>query len=47
MRTIEVQGLSIFYREAGKAGSRKLVMLHGFPASSHQFTTIHFFSAKW
>jgi hypothetical protein len=31
VRTIEVQGLSIFYREAGKAGSPKLVMLHGFP----------------
>src|SRR6266702_1290276 len=40
MRTIEVQGLCIFYREAGKAGSPKLVMLHGFPASSHQYRNL-------
>lgn len=40
MGTIEVQGLSIFYREAGKPGSPKLVMLHGFPASSHQYRNL-------
>src|SRR5215510_6415799 len=40
MRTIEVQGLSIFYREAGQAGSPKLVLLHGFPASSHQYRNL-------
>ena len=38
--TIEVQGLNIFYREAGKAGNPKLVLLHGFPASSHQFRNL-------
>ena len=40
MKTIEVQGLNIFYREAGKPGSPKLVLLHGFPASSHQYRNL-------
>jgi len=35
--TIDVDGLGIFYREAGKLGNPKLVFLHGFPASSHQY----------
>src|SRR5215475_8637664 len=35
--TIEALGLNIFYREAGKPGNPKLVLLHGFPASSHQY----------
>lgn len=38
--TIEVQGLNIFYREAGMPGSPKLVLLHGFPASSHQYRNL-------
>ena len=38
--TIEVQGLNIFYREAGKPGNPKLVLLHGFPASSHQYRNL-------
>jgi pimeloyl-ACP methyl ester carboxylesterase len=38
--TIEVQGLNIFYREAGTPGSPKLVLLHGFPASSHQYRNL-------
>jgi pimeloyl-ACP methyl ester carboxylesterase len=36
-KTIDVNGLKIFYREAGKPTSPKLVLLHGFPASSHQY----------
>ena len=40
MGTIEVQGLSIFYREAGKSSDPKLVLLGGFPASSHQFRNL-------
>jgi pimeloyl-ACP methyl ester carboxylesterase len=36
-RTIEVDGVSIFYREAGSAGQPKLLLLHGFPTSSHMF----------
>ena len=35
--SIMVDGLNIFYREAGKKGDPKLVLLHGFPASSHQY----------
>lgn len=38
--TIEVQGLNIFYREAGRSGSPQLVLLHGFPASSHQYRNL-------
>jgi len=35
--TTEVAGLKIAYREAGRPGNPKLVLLHGFPASSHQY----------
>ncbi len=38
--TIMVQGLNIFFREAGKPGNPKLVFLHGFPASSHQYRNL-------
>jgi pimeloyl-ACP methyl ester carboxylesterase len=38
--TIEVQGLNIFYREAGRSGNPQLVLLHGFPASSHQYRNL-------
>ena len=36
-KTVEVDGLKIAYREAGNAAHPKLVLLHGFPASSHQY----------
>ena len=36
-RTVNVDGLSVFYREAGVPGAPKLLLLGGFPASSHQF----------
>jgi pimeloyl-ACP methyl ester carboxylesterase len=36
-RSAKVEGLNIAYREAGDPGSPKLVLLHGFPASSHQY----------
>jgi pimeloyl-ACP methyl ester carboxylesterase len=32
-----VDGLSVAYREAGRPGNPKVVLLHGFPASSHQY----------
>jgi pimeloyl-ACP methyl ester carboxylesterase len=35
--SLEVNGLNIAYREAGEASSPKLVLLHGFPSSSHQY----------
>ena len=36
-RTITVQGLEVFYREAGDPSRPTLVLLHGFPASSFMF----------
>jgi len=35
--SIAVDGLNIAYREAGDPTNPKLVLLHGFPASSHQY----------
>src|ERR1700753_3478323 len=32
-----VRGLKIFYREAGSKDSPTIVLLHGFPSSSHMF----------
>lgn len=36
-RTVDVDGIDLFYREAGKPGLPKLLLLHGFPSSSHMF----------
>ena len=36
-RTADVNGLKVFYREAGDVNSPKLLLLHGFPSSSHMF----------
>ncbi len=36
-RTTEVDGLNVFYREAGSPPSPKLLLLHGFPSASHMF----------
>jgi pimeloyl-ACP methyl ester carboxylesterase len=36
-RSVEVDGLSIFYREAGRADAPTLLLLHGFPSSSRMF----------
>jgi pimeloyl-ACP methyl ester carboxylesterase len=35
--SIKVNGLNIAYREAGDPSAPKIVLLHGFPASSHQY----------
>jgi len=35
--SIQVDGLNIAYREAGNPANPKLVLLHGFPSSSHQY----------
>ncbi|WP_413726025.1 alpha/beta fold hydrolase [Sodalis sp. RH16] len=34
---IDVDGVRVFYREAGNADAPTLLLLHGFPSSSHQF----------
>src|ERR1700681_1749370 len=36
-RTIQIDGLSIFYREGGPKGAPTLFLLHGLPSSSRQF----------
>lgn len=36
-RTQDVDGLSIFYREAGDPTTPAILLLHGFPTSSHMF----------
>lgn len=36
-RTADVDGLKIFYREAGAADAPALLLLHGFPSASHMF----------
>ena len=36
-KTADVSGLRIFYREAGDPSQPTLVLLHGFPSSSHMF----------
>jgi pimeloyl-ACP methyl ester carboxylesterase len=33
----EVDGLKVFYREAGIAAAPKLLLLHGFPSAGHMF----------
>ena len=35
--TARVGGLNVFYREAGDPSKPKLLLLGGFPASSHQY----------
>jgi len=36
-RFADVDGVKVFYREAGRQGAPKLLLLHGFPSSSHMF----------
>jgi pimeloyl-ACP methyl ester carboxylesterase len=39
-RTIEIDGQTIFYREAGPADAPTILLLHGFPTSSHMFRNL-------
>ncbi len=39
-RTVQVDGVSIFYREAGPKDAPTLLLLHGFPSSSRMFTPL-------
>jgi pimeloyl-ACP methyl ester carboxylesterase len=36
-RTVSVDSVKIFYREAGDSKTPTLLLLHGFPTSSHMF----------
>lgn len=35
--TININGPNVFYREAGRPGAPAVLLLHGFPTSSHMF----------
>lgn len=39
-RTLAIGNADIFYREAGPAGAPVLVLLHGFPTSSHMYRNL-------
>ncbi|WP_448564195.1 alpha/beta fold hydrolase [Thalassotalea ganghwensis] len=39
-KTIEVQSQQIFYREAGDKSAPTIVLLHGFPTSSHMYRNL-------
>jgi len=39
-RTAEVNGLDVFYREAGRSDAPAILLLHGFPTSSHMFRNL-------
>ncbi len=39
-KTITVDGLEIFYREAGPKDAPTILLLHGFPTSSHMFRNL-------
>ena len=39
-RTLDVDGLEIFYREADPRDAPTVLLLHGFPSSSHMFRNL-------
>ncbi len=39
-KTISVNGVEVFYREAGPRGAPTILLLHGFPTSSHMFRNL-------
>jgi pimeloyl-ACP methyl ester carboxylesterase len=39
-RTASIEGVNVFYREAGPPDAPVLVLLHGFPSSSHMFRNL-------
>ncbi|WP_033959093.1 alpha/beta fold hydrolase [Psychroserpens jangbogonensis] len=39
-KTIEVNGIDIFYREAGDISKPTILLLHGYPTSSHMFRNL-------
>ena len=39
-KTIKIDGQDIFYREAGPKNAPTIVLLHGFPTSSHMFRNL-------
>src|SRR5215470_12327166 len=39
-KTADVAGLRVFYHEVGDSSKPTIVLLHGFPSSSHQFNDL-------
>ena len=39
-KTIKIDGINISYREAGNPNNPTIVLLHGFPSSSHQYRKV-------
>lgn len=39
-KTVNVDGLSLFYRTAGSSSNPTILLLHGFPSSSHQYRNL-------
>ena len=39
-RNVEIDGVNIFYREAGNPANPTILLLHGFPTSSHMFRNL-------
>lgn len=39
-RTVQIEGLDIFCREAGRRDAPTILLLHGFPTSSHMFRNL-------
>lgn len=39
-RTVDVDGVRVAYRESGPADGPVLLLLHGFPTASHQFSRL-------
>jgi pimeloyl-ACP methyl ester carboxylesterase len=39
-KNIEIDGLNIFYREAGSRDNPTILLLHGFPSSSHMYRNL-------
>ena len=39
-RSVEVDGLEIFYREGGDPADPTVMLLHGFPTSSYMFRNV-------
>src|SRR5271155_3923056 len=37
---VDVQGIKIFYREAGNPSAPTVLLLHGFPTSSHMYRNL-------
>lgn len=39
-RTVKIEGLDIFYREAGDKAAPTILLMHGFPTDSHMFRNL-------